>query len=260
MALAKDGRPIEDLLDWEKRAGPKTSDQWRAGRSAMEVAKCWLAAAPGLPSEVIASLAGHPAFGAVLDWTGEPEARLPFDSHRGEPRNADLVVFATDRHGPFVLAVEAKADEPFGELVSDALANAIERKLENPRSNGVLRVEQLAHSLLGPRQKGEAALGKLRYQLLTAAAGALRAGERARSARVVLLVQEFRTRVTSDAKHESNADDLNEFVRRLSHGAVSEVAAGSVYGPFAVPGKPLFDEPPSLFVGKVRTELRGSGA
>ena len=186
MTISKNGQPIIDLDDWGKRAGPKSTDHWREERSAMEAARSWLAvASPALPAEVAAVLASHAAFGSVDKWEGEPEAKLLFDDFPGEPRNADLVVYARDQFGEFVLAVEAKADESFGETVAEALAAAVDRKLENPRSNGVARVEQLAAALLGPRLKGESALGKLRYQLLTATAGALRAGERHGADRVV---------------------------------------------------------------------------
>jgi len=75
---------------------------------------------------------------------------------------ADLAVYARDEHGDFLIAVEAKADESFGETVADALAAAVDRKLENPRSNGVTRVEQLAAALFGPRANKAPALGKLR--------------------------------------------------------------------------------------------------
>ena len=227
----------------------------------MEAARSWLAvASPVLPPEVAAVLASHSAFGIVNQWEAEPEARLTFDDFPGEPRNADLAVCARDQFGEFVLAVEAKADEPFGESIGDALAAAVDRKLENPRSNGVARVEQLAMSLLGPRLKGEAALRKLRYQLLTATAGALRAGEARGATRVVLLVQEFWTRLTTDSKHAANALDLNRFVNRLSHGTVSVAEPGVLYGPFAVPGGPLFAAPPSLFIGKAHSNLRHRGA
>jgi Domain of unknown function (DUF6946) len=260
MTITKDGRPILDLLDWSKRAGPKSSDQWREDRSAMEAARSWLAARPELPAEIAALLASHSAFGIVNQWEAEPEARLPFDDFPGEPRNTDLAVYGRDQFGDFALAVEAKADEPFGGSIADALAAAVDRKLENPRSNGVARVEQLAMALLGPRLKGEPALGQLRYQLLTATAGALRAGETRGATRVVLVVQEFWTRLTTDARHALNAADLNGFVSRLSHGNVSVVEPGVLYGPFAVPGAPLFNAPQSLFIGKARINLRNRGA
>ncbi len=67
-----------------------------------------------MPPEVLAALATHPNFGPVLSWEAVPEARLRFDSFAGEPRNSDLVVHAEDASGPYVLAIEAKADETYG--------------------------------------------------------------------------------------------------------------------------------------------------
>lgn len=255
--IVKEGREIRTLDAWRDLAGPKRADQWSSDRSALEAARTWLAvASPTLPSEVAAALASHSAFGTVTGWQAEPEARLTFDQHRGEPRNSDLLVHARDEHGRLLLAVEAKADEPFGETVGDALASAIERRLANPRSRGVERIEALAAALLGPRRSGEASLGQLRYQLLTAAAGAIAASAHDGGLRVVLLVQEFRTRKTADERHAANARDLDAFVRRVSHGAVPRCEPGVIHGPFTTPGAPLFDAVPPFFVGKVSRDLR----
>jgi len=257
MPIMKGSQPIIDLNDWRVRAGPKRGNQWQVDRSAMEAARSWLAVtSPALPAEVATVLASHSAFSVVNQWEAEPEARLPFDDFHGEPRNADLAVYAQDQFGEFVLSVEAKADEPFGDSIADTLAAAVDRKLENPRSNGVPRVEQLALALFGPRRKGEPALGELRYQLLTATAGAIQAGKRRNAKRVVLLVHEFWTRRTADPKHAANATDFNRFVSRLSHGRVTVVEPGVLYGPFAVPGAPLFSTPPALFIGKAICNLR----
>jgi hypothetical protein len=125
-----------------------------------------------LPSEVQKTLASNVAFSGVHEWVAEPEAKLSFDSFAGEPRNTDLVVYAKYAFGQFLAAVEAKADEPFSETVPDALASALERYLQNSRSNGVTRIQQLAVALLGPRLSNEPSLKHIRYQLLTATAGA----------------------------------------------------------------------------------------
>jgi hypothetical protein len=186
----------------------------------------------------------------------EPEAKLPFDEFAGEPRNSDFVVYAKDHFGSFLIAVEAKADEPFGETVAEALAAAMERRIENRRSNGVTRIEQLATALFGAHRKGEPPLKDIRYQLLTACAGALCEAERQGTERVVLLIHEFITDKTTDLRHELNADDLALFLSRLSHGTVTSVVPGRLYGPFNVPGRPLITKDLKLFVGKAVRSLR----
>jgi len=208
-----------------------------------------------LPPEVASSLAAHSSFGAVLSWEAEPEAKLRFDRFPGEPRNSDLVVYVIDAIGPYLLAVEAKADEPYGDEVSKTLADALERRLGNPRSNGVARVEQLVLSLFGPRVKGEPRLGELRYQLLTACAGAVSEAKRKGYSRAVMLVHEFVTSETQPGNHKRNNSDLAAFVYRLSRGRTTEVTDGRLVGPFIVPSAAEVE----LFIGKVVRRLGTSG-
>jgi len=260
MPIFKTQTEITSLQEWERLAGPKRPDQWDDGRSAKEAARAWLQGGGiELPAEVSAALGAHPAFGAVRSWEAEPEAKLRFDKFAGEPRNSDLAVYAEDAHGPYLMAVEAKADEPFSETTGDTLVAALERYLENERSNGVVRVQQLSQALLGRRQPGDPKIKELRYQLLTACAGALCEAERRGYSRALLLIHEFRSDKTSDENHERNAADLGRFLQRLSHGEITTVGPGEICGPFTVPGVPLLSGPVQLFVGKVSRNLRRSG-
>ncbi len=70
-------------------------------------------------------------FGRPIEWEAEPEARLRFDTFAGEPRNSDPLVVARDAHSPYIIAIEAKADETFGETVGKARANAEKRREAN---------------------------------------------------------------------------------------------------------------------------------
>ncbi len=193
MPISKANHVLSSLSDWEKHAPPKSPDHWVDGRSAKEVARAWLAGnGLSMPPEVLHALSSHPGFGQPLSWEAEPEAKLRFDAFAGEPRNSDLVVYATDATGPYVLAVEAKADEPYGDTLAATFAAALERRIENPRSNGIARIGQLAE-LLRPRAKGAPRAEGLRYQLLTACAGAVAEASRKQCPRAVMLVHEFIT-------------------------------------------------------------------
>jgi hypothetical protein len=78
-----------------------------------------------------------------------------------------------------------------------------------------------------------------------------------------MLVHEFITDQTNDEDHRWNAAELGLFVRRLFHGAVANVEATQIHGPFVVPGAPLLAGGvplPQLFVGKVSRNLRYSRA
>lgn len=255
--IQKNGSLIRTLEEWQKIAPPRHPNQWKSGRSAMELARAWLpCVSPCLPPEVAQVLASHAEFGLIQQWAAEPEAKLVFDGLGGEPRNSDLAVEAVDQHGPFLIAVEGKADEPFGELVGDTLASALERHLKNERSKGIARVQLLARALFGERHDDEPSLKHIRYQLMTACAGAVCEAERRQMGRVVLLIHEFYTELTSDDKHGLNATDLDNFVSRLTRGGVKSVQAGHLYGPISLPGKPLFSDKTQFFIGKANQNLR----
>lgn len=257
MSIAKSSQILSTLEEWEKYAPPKSPGHWVDGRSAKELARAWLVGnGTSMPPEILDSLLAHPRFGAVQSWQAEPEAKLRFDAFPGEPRNSDLAVYARDRFGEYLLAVEGKADEPYGETVTQAFAAALERRIENSRSNGVARIEQLAASLLPPRTRAMPSAVVLRYQLLTACAGAAAEAHRRNAGRAVMLIHEFITPQTKDANHTRNAADLAAFLSRRSGRKIAAAENGRLYGPFASASAPRVD----LFIGKASRNIRRGGS
>ena len=257
MTIRKNGRTITTLEQWAEYAGPKRAGQWKDDRSAKEAARCWLAvASPAMPTEIERLLAGHPAFGAIRSWNAEPELRLPFDDFPGEPRNTDLLVHAQDVHGEILLAIEAKADEPFGASVASTVSAARKRRVKNPRSNGIARVETLVKAIVGATDWEDPRVQLIRYQLLTAAAGAVKVAESRHIKRVVLLIQEFKSSLTNDKKHAANMRTLEQFLLALSGGLITSVEVEKLYGPFSFGGS-SGSERPALYIGKVIRNLRG---
>lgn len=236
MSIAKAGHAICTLDEWRRLAPPKSPEHWREFRSAMETARAWIESLPALPQEVEALLHSDVAFGPVLSWSAEPEARIRFDAYAGEPRNADLLVRVLDREGAFILALEGKADESFGGTVQGAIRAAAKRRAANPRSRGVERITDLCRSLFGTTVDEEPELGSLRYQLLTATAGTLAAAHAAGARRAVLLVHEFRSAHTHSTKLASNEKDLDFFIARLTRGVIPRMAASRLY---ALPTPPV---------------------
>jgi hypothetical protein len=214
-----------------------------------------------MPLEVLAVLQSHPDVGRIVRWEAEPECRVRFDALRGEPANVDLLLKGEDEEGGFVMAVEAKADEPFGALVVEHLATTVDRGLGQPRSKGVTRIEHLARAVLGPRKKGAPGLGEIRYQLLTVTAAAIAAARAAGVDRAIVMVHEFRTERTTRERLERNKQDLTRFARRLGMDEPIAVLQGKLCGPISVPGAPLFDDVPRLYLGKAvrRTARTGGG-
>ena len=257
--ISKQGQRLTDLDRWRELAGPKRPNQWKINRSAMECARCSLdVEPPALPPEIEQALGSHPDFGPVLSWDAEPEVQLKVDDRPGEPRNTDMLILARDARGEFLVAEEAKADERFDLALREVLVNAFEARVANPRSGAVARALDLVTTLLGPRGPGDTKLGALRYQLFTAAVGALREAEDRKLTRAVLLIHEFVTDATSDVKHLVNDADLGLWLSRLSRGRYLSVPKNTVVGPIDIPGSPLLSGTARLYVGKAVRNLRSS--
>jgi hypothetical protein len=258
MRIEKDGKQISCITDWEDFAPPKgKKKQWVKGRSAYELARAWCGAGiVSMPRELRTLFDSRQETEALKIDCVTPEQRITFDSFGGEPRNADLAFVGQTSAGGVAVTVEAKADEPFGETVAETLAAALERLDRNPKSRGLRRIECLVKALFIPQIKGMPNLADLRYQLMTATAGTLAYALQNKADRAVLIIHEFITTKTLDERHAMNRADYDAFIYRLSgEKALADITTG-LLGPYKVPGKPLFENAPELFVGKVSTRLR----
>jgi hypothetical protein len=261
MRIAKGEHTITSLEEWRQYAPPKSDDQWVEGRSAYELARAWCGTgAPATPRNLHDLLESRPETRGLSIDTVSPEHRITFDRHGGEPRNADLAFVGRNDASTIGVTVEAKADELFGATVDHTIAEALERRIQDPGSQGVARVQDLVCALLRPRPEGQPHVGDLRYQLLTAAAGTLAYAQQHGASIGVLIVHEFVTDRTRDDRHARNAEDYQAFLHRLSGVLPCDRDLLGLLGPFAVPGGPLFDRPPDLMVGKIVTNLRRFGA
>jgi uncharacterized protein DUF6946 len=255
MRIEKNGHPIRTPDEWRKAAPPKRPNQWAAGHSACELARAWCGdRQPQMPQALRTLLDSRAETRGLSVDTVTPEHPIRFDAHRGEPRNADLAFLGKAGKVRVAVTIEAKADEPFGSRVAETLAAALERAIENPRSNGVRRVEALVRALFRSGQNGDPPASTLRYQLLTAVAGTLAYAAEQRAPTAVLVVHEFVTNKTSATRHAKNAADYRAFLHRLGGRDLKDQGAQSLLGPFHVPGAPLFSKPATLWIGKVVTQ------
>lgn len=257
LRIVKDGIELRSVEDWRRHAGPKRLNQWSSGRSAKECAEAWCGTGlPAVPDEILRLLESHPHTHLSTIEEATPEHRVRFDRLRGEPRNTDMVAQAKGPAGIIAISIEAKADEHFDRTVAEVLAEAVDWRAHGKRTGLPKRVEQLAAAVLPIPGTGRPSLGNLRYQLLTATAGALAYADLIGASKAVLIIHEFITPKTNDQLHAGNAADLDLFVERLSGGSVKNVVPESLAGPFVVPGKPLFEQPTTLYIGKAVRPLR----
>lgn len=259
MRIEKDGHAINSISDWKLYAPPKAAYHWVAGRSAYELAHAWCGdGQPVMPAAMRALLDSRPETAGMVVECVFPEHRITFDSHGGEPRNADLAFTGSTSAHTVAVTIEAKADEPYGLTIAKTSSAAHVRRITNPLSKGIERITDLIAALLPPGATEQSCVDDLYYQLLTATAGTLAYAVEHSAPVGVLVIHEFITDKTKDALHARNAEAYQDFIQRLRGDPVSQAELHGLIGPFNVPGRPLFPEVPALLIGKITTNLRNT--
>jgi hypothetical protein len=182
---------------------------WKGGYSAHSLAVLWFAE-NDFPSRVRKLLDESQAFrdAQLLDGFFERQTEL---GDRERPSQTDLLVIAKTGKGLAVIGVEGKAEESFGELVSEWLAKDANRAARDARLEMLCRMLGFA-----------AADGNLRYQLFHRAAACLIEAERYGADTALLLVHSFSTK-------QSSLADYKAFVRALH--LDDEVLPSAIAGP-----------------------------
>jgi hypothetical protein len=254
MRLSKANVTIRSIEDWRALAPPKRGDrQWKAGRSAMELARAWCGGdEPCAPPDLVRLLSPLLSADHLAIAEGWPEHQIRIDDIPGEPPNIDLALLADGRHGKTAVCIESKADEPFGPDVLTLLTSAVVKIARDEKTGAISRLQRLSAHLLPEWEPGLPHLADIRYQLLTltAAALALARSKEARTAAVI--VHEFAIEGCVDArKQKRNADDLNQFVKRMTRGTEISLPSGTLVGPIRPSSSDQRWGPVSLYIGKV---------
>jgi hypothetical protein len=249
MRIHKSEHEIRSVEDWFRYAPPKMGElHWKDKRSAKELARCWFRnRAPNPPDELVELLDAKFATGITFD-EAEPECVVELDNFAGEHRNCDLVVLCNAGAKRMVINIEAKADEPFGDVIGEYL----DRKTGS-RSNVPARIKQLSEALFG--REPDEAIRKLRYQLLHAAAATLIEARDSRAEMGILLVHEFRSARLNRDKLTQNTSDWGNFVHAFPELAAARIAENEILGPVSVRGGGRVPNSVPLYLGKLITEV-----
>jgi HD domain len=262
--IGSGGRRIHGFGHWFHAAPPRKGlKHWRDGRSAKEIARAWTRAGePSLPEELLSALSSHSDLETFRCATALPEHETRLPGPAGEGRHHDLLALGMAGDQRIVVGIEAKADEPFGPTVGDYLDdreqfNQLRLGSGSPENSPRLsrvpeRIRALRRYVF--RRELDEPLRSVRYQLLHAVAGTMREAEQREADVAVFVVHEFLGPSCAEENVARNGTDFAVFLQQLGCDWTGSVTA--LVGPIPVMAG---DRRLRLFVGKIRTELRGSG-
>jgi len=196
---------IQTLDDWKIEFPPQMKDlHWREGRSAMETAKHWLNVIPKEFEDILKCF--------QLEYVScSPEHVTKFDEYKGNGRNHDLLILATDQYNEnVVISIESKVDEPFDKQIGSYLTKIKLKKDKGEKSNADYRIEKLKIAVF-PNVKRDV-FESIQYQLLNAIAGTLAEAKKQRAKKAIFLVQTFISSNMDQKKHLKNQQDLDCFL------------------------------------------------
>ena len=179
--------------------------QWKQGRSAMELARSWIAAGGQLPAPVRRVVEVAAEWRAAELLAGFFEHPTYLDTWRG-PSQTDLLLLMRLEDSLGAVAVEGKAGEPFGKLVQEW----------NDSEGKAARLDW-ACALFGvPAME----VGALRWQLFHRTAAALLEARRFHARHALMLVHDFSGSDAGLADYRAFAELIG--VRGAAAGALSD--------------------------------------
>jgi hypothetical protein len=238
-------RARRDLPDF--RALIKPGDLGLDPASVRQVETLW--STEGVPAEIAEILAPR-LMGAVIP--GDAAYGHGFRVSVAEARAGVGRVGGAgdgDAVAPLALTVVPQGEAPAGPRIESLLRDAVQRIARDEESDAVARIQAVAAALLPEGSEVFERLGQLRWSLLARVAVALDYAVCVGAPGAILLTHEVVSlRRTREARRRNNREDLDRFVRRLSGGAISQLARGVLAGPVRVGTV-------DLYLGKVRRDL-----
>ena len=200
--ISKNNNIITTVEEWYQFAPPKAKGKhWKDGRSAKSLAQFMTDKNQVKKLEDILVELEYDTNG-VISCTPEANTVLPC---KGNGRNHDLLMIGED----FVVGIEAKVSEPFGEEISTELIEASDNKKN--------RIDTLANKLFGCKINEVKDGLELRYQLLTGVYGTLLEAENNKKSKALFLVIVFTDGLTSEDENavNRNNDDFKNFCQQI---------------------------------------------
>ena len=201
--ISKNNNIITTVEEWYQFAPPKAKGKhWKDGRSAKSLAQFMTDKNQVKKLEDILVELEYDTNG-VISCTPEANTVLPC---KGNGRNHDLLMIGED----FVVGIEAKVSESFGEEISTELIEASDNKKN--------RIDTLANKLFGCKINEVKDGLELRYQLLTGVYGTLREAKKNKKSKALFLVIVFTDGITREDENavNRNNDDFKNFCKCIN--------------------------------------------
>ena len=201
--ISKNNNIITTVEEWYQFAPPKAKGKhWKDGRSAKSLAQFMTDKNQVKKLEDILVELKYDTNGGI-SCTPEANTVLPC---KGNGRNHDLLMIGED----FVVGIEAKVSEPFGEEISTELIEASDNKKG--------RIDKLANELFGCKINEVKDGLELRYQLLTGVYGTLLEAENNKKSKALFLVIVFTDGITREDENavNRNNDDFKNFCKCIN--------------------------------------------
>lgn len=197
-------RPVTVCTDVRDFLSEDKKYQYQDGRSMAEAAKCWLAAGGKLPPSISHVVGSNELIAAHFEF--------PKKVWGGGTSMTDIMAFVPAG----VVAVEAKVDEPFGDLVSTWI---FEEEKEKPRSpphrTRVIQRYAKAFNVRSVHLLG------IRYQLLHRTLCAVLTAKARATSQAWMMVQAFPSPTGEDG-HLANRSDFDRFIALVGNAPIIE--------------------------------------
>jgi hypothetical protein len=179
----------------------------------------------------------------------KPECVIKLDDFTGERRNCDLVVVCNVGAKRMVINVEAKADEPCGDVIGEYYDQKLGSRSKVPERIKLLSLALFGH---GP----DTTIRRLRYQLLHATAATLIEAKENEAEIALFLVHEFWSASLNRNKLTQNRKDWENFLRAFPELVRLRFEKNQILGPVFVPGNERIPHSIPLYLGKLVSELK----
>lgn len=198
-------KKINNEEDWHEIVGDRN---WGEGKSAQLLASSWIKVVNNkgaFPKEVQGLIKEKTLFNNIKIIYGIIESPVELDTGRGQSMS-DLMLYCSkngkDNCMDFIIAVEGKADEPFGDIVEKWIRNGN----DNPTKTRTNRLNFL-NQLLGLEIKE---YSKIKYQLIHRTASAILEAKKYGIRECMMLVHIFKK---TERDYNKSLNDYSEFLK-----------------------------------------------